>query len=66
MTETTIPDLWPELFRRLAARHSRHMLIAEWDGKPIARASLSVHAGTGWLRSMSSIPSSAAVACSVP
>lgn len=44
--------LWPQVFARLVRTHSRHMFIAELDGVPIARASLSVTAKTGWLRSM--------------
>jgi GNAT superfamily N-acetyltransferase len=50
--DETTSRLWPELFTRLAAQHRRRLFVAEYQGTPIARASLSISARTGWLRSM--------------
>jgi MOSC domain-containing protein YiiM/GNAT superfamily N-acetyltransferase len=50
--DETTSRLWPEVFRRLAAQHRRRLFVAEYQGTPIARASLSISARTGWLRSM--------------
>jgi GNAT superfamily N-acetyltransferase len=50
--DQTTSRLWPEVFRRLAEQHRRRLFIAEHRARPIARASLSISARTGWFRSM--------------
>src|SRR5699024_6380263 len=52
MEDDPLPELWPQVFGRLARSHARHLFVAEADGVAVARASLSVTAKTGWFRSM--------------
>ena len=46
------PDPWPLIYERLARSAGRRLFVAELDGKPVAHASLSISAGTCWLRGM--------------
>ncbi len=41
---------WPEVYALMARHHSRHLFIAEIDGRPVANASLHVSSRTGYLR----------------
>jgi MOSC domain-containing protein YiiM/GNAT superfamily N-acetyltransferase len=44
------PDPWPAVYEQLARNNSRHLFIAELDGKPVGNGSLHIGARTGWLR----------------
>lgn len=50
------PNPWPQMYSRLAGANGRQLFVALDRGVPVAHASLSVTARTGWMRAMHVAP----------
>ena len=53
---TTLSDEMPQIMRILSGREGSLSFVAEWEGRPIATASLAIHQGVALLAGASTVP----------